>query len=189
MSAVKRIGYSMSDKPAIPVVPPLVSLGMRPLPLLPLQPILAGVIRTVLKRHPEIFDRLGEYAGKTYGLNPTDLPFAFVLEPRHGDPVATAVRELPDGLDAKISGPFAALIGLLDGSYDGDALFFSRDLEVEGDVEATLALRNAVDDAGIDLVSEITSAMGPLGKPAEMIMRQLLSKFNLGRRQEGASWS
>jgi predicted lipid carrier protein YhbT len=42
------------------------------------------------------------------------------------------------------------LVGMLDGSYDGDALFFSRDLVIEGDTSAVLALRNALDDAEID---------------------------------------
>lgn len=179
----------MSAKPSIPVVPPLIALGMRSLPLLPLQPILAAVVQAVLKRHPDIFDRLGEYASKTYGLNPTDLPFAFVLEPRNGDPLARAVRELPDDVDARISGPMAALIGLLDGSYDGDALFFSRDLVVEGDVEATLALRNAVDDAQIDLAEEIASRLGPFSRQAEALLRSLMEKFEPVRRREEPQWN
>ncbi|MEN3930411.1 SCP2 sterol-binding domain-containing protein [Microvirga sp. W0021] len=158
---------------AIPVIPPLVALGMRPLPLLPLQPILAAIIHSVVKRHPDIFDRLGEHADKSYGLNPTDLPFAFILKPQSGNPSVKAVRTLPECLDVRISGPLAGLMGLLDGSYDGDALFFSRDILIEGDMEATLALRNAVDDAQIDLVGEITARLGPLSNPAESIVRKL----------------
>ncbi len=42
------------------------------------------------------------------------------------------------------------LIGLLDGTYDGDALFFTRDLVIEGDTAAVLALRNAIEDANLD---------------------------------------
>lgn len=179
----------MSTKPAIPVIPPLVALGLRPLPLLPLQPVLAGVIQTVLKSHPEIFDRLGEHAGKTFGLDPTDLPFAFVLEPRNGAPRARAVRQLPEHLDVRISGPIMALIGLLDGSYDGDALFFSRDLVIEGDMEATLALRNAVDDAQIDLAGEFAGRLGPLAPQAERMIRRVMEHFEPSRRREAAQWN
>jgi predicted lipid carrier protein YhbT len=53
-------------------------------------------------------------------------------------------------------------MGLVDGTYDGDALFFSRDIAVDGDIEAVLALRNAVDDASIDLLHEAAAWAGPL---------------------------
>ena len=72
------------------------------------------------------------------------------LAPHPRTPSLIAVRSLPIGLPVRIAGPLLGLIGLIDGTYDGDALFFSRDLVVEGDVEAVLALRNAIDDAGID---------------------------------------
>jgi predicted lipid carrier protein YhbT len=42
------------------------------------------------------------------------------------------------------------LLGMIDGTYDGDALFFSRDLTIEGDTEAVLALRNALENAEFD---------------------------------------
>jgi predicted lipid carrier protein YhbT len=61
-------------------------------------------------------------------------------------------------------------MGLIDGSYDGDALFFSRDLVVEGDVEAVLALRNAIDDAGVDLVADTAALFGPLGPLGERLL-------------------
>ena len=54
-------------------------------------------------------------------------------------------------------------MGLIDGSYDGDALFFSRDLVVEGDIEAVIALRNAIDDAGVDLVADTAALLGRSG--------------------------
>ena len=48
------------------------------------------------------------------------------------------------------------------GAYDGDALFFSRDLEIEGDTAAVVALRNAIDNEELDLVREATALLGPL---------------------------
>ena len=71
---------------------------------------------------------------------------------------------------ARIAGPLAALLGLVHGAYDGDALFFSRDLVIEGDTAAALALRNAVDDAELDLSEEIASMSGPFAAPLQKIM-------------------
>ena len=94
----------------------------------------------------------------------------FVITPHIGNPSASVARSA-EGLDfdARIAGPIAALVGLVHGAYDGDALFFSRDLVVEGDVEAVLALRNALDDAEIDLVEEAAAALGPLASPAQQV--------------------
>ena len=44
---------------------------------------------------------------------------------------------------------------------DGDALFFSGALEISGDTSAVLALRNALDDAELDLTEELASWSHP----------------------------
>ncbi|MCK1720752.1 SCP2 sterol-binding domain-containing protein [Bradyrhizobium sp. 141] len=148
----------------LPTIPPLVALAMRPLPLSPLQLVLAGVLQRIHRRNPAIFDRLGDHARARFGIKPIDLPFAFVVEAR--PPRLSVVRSLPHGLDARISASLANLLALLEGRLDGDALMFSRELVVEGDVEAVLALRNAIDDAQLDLATELSSLFGPLGAPA-----------------------
>lgn len=85
------------------------------------------------------------------------------------------------------------LIGLIDGSYDGDALFFSRDLVVEGDVEAVLALRNAIDDAGVDLVTDTAAMLGPLAPMGERLLGgallQLRAVAGAAKREGMRSWS
>ncbi|PTM42100.1 SCP2 sterol-binding domain-containing protein [Bosea sp. 124] len=155
-----------------PTLPALVALALRPLPLAPLQPALALMLRRIGQSHPGLHGRLGEHASKRFGIDPTDLPFGFVLEPRPQRPSVQAVRTLPKRLDARISGPLSALIGMAEGSLDGDALFFSRMLVVEGDVEAVLALRNAIDDARLDLGALLFGGLGPLGGLlAEMLRR------------------
>ena len=159
-----------SHMPA-PVLPGLVSTVLRPLPLGPLQLFLSAVLRRIVRRHPRLFERLGPYAGKRYGLAPSDLPFAFVLDTLPQNPRMTVVRSLSCRLDARISGPLRALMGMADGSYDGDALFFSRIIMVEGDIEAVLALRNAVDDAGVDVLREGAALLGPLGQLGEALFR------------------
>lgn len=148
----------------LPTIPPLVALAMRPLPLLPLQLVLAGVLQRIDRRNPGLFDRLGAHARARFGIKPIDLPFAFVVEAK--PPRLSVVRDLPRGLDARISASLANLLALLEGRVDGDALMFSRELVIEGDVEAVLALRNAIDDAQLDLVTELSALFGPLGAPA-----------------------
>lgn len=151
-----------AQSPVLPL-PSLVALALRPLPLLPLQLLLQGLVARVVERHPELLERLAACSGRRIGIDPCDLPFAMLLVPKEDVITLRVMRELGNGsADARISGPIVALMGLVDGAYDGDALFFSRDITVEGDIEAVLALRNAVDDAQIDLAHEAVAWGGPL---------------------------
>lgn len=170
---------NMTGPQAAPVrLPPWLARAIAPLPLAPLQPALALMLARISRAHPDLYDRLGEHADKRFGIAPTDLPFAFVLEPKPRRPLARAVRTLPAGLDASIHGPLTGLIGMAEGRLDGDALFFSRILWVEGDVAAALALRNAVDDARIDFGAILLGGFGPLGRHLADAVRQ---------RMQGAS--
>ena len=163
----------MTGPRAVPQrLPPWLGRAIALLPLAPLQPALALMLARIGRAHPDLYDRLGEHADKRFGIDPTDLPFAFVLEPKPRRPLARAVRTLPAGLDASIHGPLAGLIGMAEGRLDGDALFFSRILWVEGDVAAALALRNAVDDARIDFGSVLLGGLGPLGRLLADAVRQ-----------------
>lgn len=148
----------------LPLISPLLAVAMRPLPLLPLQLVLSGFLQRILRRNPAMFARLGAHSRARFGIRPTDLPFAFIVGAT--PPYLAVVRELPAGLDARISASLANLLALLEGRVDGDALMFSRALVIEGDIEAVLALRNAIDDAQLDLVAELSSLFGPLGGPA-----------------------
>ena len=178
------------------VLPAFVSTALRPLPLGPLQLFLSAVLRRIVRHHPRMFERLGSYAGKRYGLVASDLPFAFVLDTASQAPRIMVVRSLPDRLDARISGPLLALVGMADGSYDGDALFFSRTIVVEGDIEAVLALRNAIDDAGVDILREGAALLGPLGQFGEALLRNLRKEGSAGGSadapsgcREASSWN
>lgn len=169
-------------------LPLLLGAALRPLPLAPLQPVLALLLRAVVRQHPRIFHRLGEHAGRRFGLDPADLPFALVLAPRAGSPSIRAVRVLPErGLDARISGPILGLVDLAEGRVDGDALFFARTLVVEGDMAAVVALRNAIDAAGIDLAGDLAAALGPLGPVAAQMLRAGMTLIR--RAAGGTAWN
>lgn len=147
-------------------LPAIVALAMRPLPLLPLQMALERLLAGILARHPDLVGRLSEIERRRIAIEPDDLPFVIVLEPQRGTMSLRVVRTLErEHVHARIRGPLPVLTGLVDGLYDGDALFFSRDLVVEGDIEAVLALRNAIDDADVDLVAEIAETCAAFGPP------------------------
>jgi len=141
------------------------------LPLAPLGLLLDHLAAGIASRHPRLFTRLGSHRGKTFLIEPTDLPFAFRLDVAGAAPVVEPVRRgCGTAFDARIAGPLSALLGMIHSSFDGDALFFSGDLVIEGDTEAVLALRNALDDAELDLATELGHAAGPL-EPALAALR------------------
>lgn len=141
--------------------------GVPQFSLFVVRPILSHLINTLVKRHPNLFDRLGSYGSKRFLIDPVDLPFTLLLCPDAKQPTLTPhKREAPPEHDAAILGPIGKFIDLVNGVEDGDALFFSRDLRIEGDTEAVLALRNAIDDMEIDLIEEIEGMLGPLAGTA-----------------------
>lgn len=148
-----------------PLFPVLAARLLEPLPLAPASLALGAVVRRVAAQNPRLFGRLGAHAGKRFLIEPTDLPVAFLLCPVPGQPMIRAVRRnRPIDRDCRIAGPLSALLALVHGAEDGDALFFSRDIIMEGDTEAALALRNALDDAEIDLFAEAAALFGGGGR-------------------------
>lgn len=146
------------------------------LPLAAIQPILGRIAVRVAQARPELFARLGSYASKRFLIDPIDLPFAFVLTPEPDRPKMTAYRRYENPVhDAAISGRFMDLLGMIDGSLDGDALFFTRDLRVSGDTEAVVALRNALDDFEGSALDNVLEAFGPFARPAALALSTLRS--------------
>jgi predicted lipid carrier protein YhbT len=149
------------EPPFSPVL--LAGLALRPLPLAPLQILLDAALATMRRRHPAVFARMAEAGEPSFLIDPVDLPLAFRLDFGTPAPRLAVLRDKSAAeATAAVRGPFQLLLTLLEGRIDGDALFFSRELIVEGDTEAVLALRNAVDGAGIDLVRDLPAALGPL---------------------------
>lgn len=133
---------------------------------------LAGLLARL---HAGMLERLADFAGATCLIVPRDLPVAFLLtlQPAPQPPRLELVDATATEARAIIRADLATLLQLLEGRIDGDALFFSRDLTVEGDMEVVVALRNAVDDAGIDLIGDTAAACGPFATTAEQLGRRL----------------
>ncbi len=159
-----------------PPISPLSMLGragsaLKPLPLAPLGPALDLALGVMRRRHPSVFERLAELEDPLFLIDPVDLPMIFLLRPVGASPSLRAVRDqtqLAGDAEptATIRGPLARLIDLLEGRIDGDALFFNRELIIEGDTEAVLLMRNAVDSDEVDVLDDLLSVLGPLAGPA-----------------------
>lgn len=171
---------SVADRPSSrPMVPPfspalLAGMALSPVPPSLFQPIFTRLIKMVCQRHPEILDAVASFTGKRVEIDPIDMPFALILEI---DPVVPRLhvigrRELEkESIDAAIRAPLEILTAMVEGRIDGDAVFFSRQLTIEGDTEIVLALRNAIDGAGIVLAHSLAEPLGPFAPPAERILR------------------
>jgi predicted lipid carrier protein YhbT len=162
-------------------VPAPLGLLLRPLPLWPLHVVLQRAAENVRRRQPSLFVRLGGHSEKVFLIDPIDLPFVFRLRLHPDRPMIQPRRREDAGTwNARIAGPLAALLGLVQGAYDGDALFFSRDIVIEGDTEAVLALRNALDDSDLDLPTEIAAAITPTDTGEEIVRRILPPVLRMG---------
>lgn len=150
----------------------LIGLALRPLPRRPLQVLLSTAMRTMTRRHPEVFDRLRALGPSAIVIDATDLPFLFQFRPNTpGDKLRIVERNDDAPAIARIRGPLGVLLGLLQGTQDGDALFFSRVLTIEGDTAAVLMLRNAIDGAEIDLPADFAAIFGRAGRMIERGLR------------------
>ena len=144
--------------------------------LLPLQAVLNRVVSGVAARQAGVFERLGHHAASTYLIDPVNLPVVLVLKPdRHSPQLRVCWRTTAPKADCRIAGSFLTLLALVDGRRDGDAVFFSRDLTVTGDIDAVVTLRNALDDLDVTLVQDIVDSAGRLRLPLEKLMQFLRS--------------
>lgn len=136
-------------------------LRLPPPPLAPklLEHALTALLRRIALRKPAIIARLGQYAQARFLIDIRDAPVFLVMAPA-ARRISVSRRSARPAHDAAIRGDLASFLAMLHGSEDGDALFFSGALEVTGDTSAVLALRNALDDAELDLTEEMATIAG-----------------------------
>lgn len=158
-------------------LPPGLAKAASVLPLLPLELVARRLLANAMAARPTFASRLGEHAGRTFAIDPVDCPFVFLFAPEAGRASLRVVRNLSAAAyDARIAAPLVVLLGMIDGTYDGDALFFSRDLVIEGDTGAVLALRNAIENAELEpsLVLGLPKGIGgPFDRAAAMVLGRL----------------
>ncbi len=146
-------------------------------PTFVLNPILKRIVRKIAVQNPDMFNRLGPYKTSNFVIDPTNFPFVLVLRPDPDDLLLVACnRNSLPAHEARIAGEFLNLLRLVDCDLDGDALFFSRDLEVTGNTEAVVCLRNALDDVDGSIAESVAEMFGPPGKVALSALRKVEEK-------------
>ncbi len=151
---------------------------------LPLGPALTRSLRALARRRPGLFDRLGEFAAERFFIDPVDLGFAFVVVPDGARATVRATGKDAGGdCSVVIRGPILTLLALLDGTQDGDALFFNRVISISGRTEAVLALRNAIEDAELT-PADLIGLSGALGRLADA---GILGGLDMARRFAAAA--
>ncbi len=164
-------------------LPYLMRLLAAPSGVLPLGFFLTRSLRDLARRKPQLFERLGEHRRTSFFIDPTDLGYAFLIVP---DGAAAEVKmkskKARGASDVIVRGPLLSLLGLLDGTFDGDALFFSRSISISGKVDALLALRNAIEDADLK-PSDFIGLGGGIGSLADSLV---LNTVAIARRLAGA---
>ncbi len=164
-------------------LPFLMQLLAAPSGMLPLGFFLTRSLRDLARRKPQLFERLGDHRQTSFFIDPNDLGYAFVIVP---DGTAAEVKmvskKASEACDVIVRGPLLSLLGLLDGTFDGDALFFSRSISISGKVDALLALRNAIEDADLKPSDFIGLGAG-IGSVADSLV---LNAVAMARRLAGA---
>lgn len=123
------------------------------------------LVRALAAQHPALFNRLDGHHHKWFMIDPLNMPFQLYLRPDPHHPQLKCRRKnRPHAAQSRISGSLLTLLGMIDGRYDGDALFFTRDLRVEGDTEAVVCLRNALDDVEGSIADDIAGFFGIPGQ-------------------------
>lgn len=171
---------------ASPPFSPVLLLGLALKPLRPsrFQPVFDALLRLVHRRHPDFLERMEPYKDAAVCIDPVDLPFVLLFEPNPEQPRLTVRTSIDaDEVRATIRGPLEILVALAEGKMDGDALFFTRQLQVEGDTEVVVALRNAIDGAGVNLVDDFSSLFGPLSSPVRRLTEGGVRLFAAAREQ------
>ncbi|MBD1549722.1 ubiquinone anaerobic biosynthesis accessory factor UbiT [Roseibium aggregatum] len=174
----------MSDSQSPPgLLPGFISSLISPLPRAPMEEILSRLIRSLIARRPDLMARLGDTAEVPIAVVPDDLPHAFRLSlDRYNPRVRIVDKEQARDASAIIRAPFLVLLGLLDGTFDGDAVFFSRSLRIEGRMDHVLALRNTLEEA------DLTPAefAGLTGTAADLANRFAGRALDMARYMAGA---
>lgn len=126
---------------------------------------------------PELGERLAGFSGRRLLVQITDLRLALTVDLTPGVPriaLIPAAAAVVGDADAVVSVTFSDSLALLEGRVDGDALFFLGRLRFRGDTETILAVRNALEDARLNLEELGAGAFGPLAPMVRPMIRAAL---------------
>src|SRR5690606_34830255 len=104
------------------ILPRALSMPIDHAPLLLIQQGTELVFNQMLRQHPNLFDRLGSHAEKSFRFTPADLNLSFLIVPARRS-ITVSRKSANMRADASASGPLLTLLALLEGRIDGDAMF------------------------------------------------------------------
>ncbi len=115
-------------------------LFMKATPLVVEALAVGSVLSAIVRRNPELAERLGELGGKVFYFEARDISKGFYIKIEDGDiKVVPHMRREPD---VTMRGDVSVLLGVFSGKEDPDTVFFSRKLEIEGDTGAAIHFKN-----------------------------------------------
>ena len=101
-------------------------------------------------------DRLKDLEGKSLCIRVTDIPLALSFTIKN----SRLFRSRNDHWDTRISGELADFWLLATRAEDPDTLFFNRRLNIEGNTEVSLAIKNLLDALDFDWSAHIADVFG-----------------------------
>ncbi|MDR2008590.1 MAG: SCP2 sterol-binding domain-containing protein [Alphaproteobacteria bacterium] len=155
----------------------ILGLFLNKVPLSFLQPFLDKSLKIMQEKHPHIFERLSDEE-LDFIIDATDLPFVFYLKPSKSSPVLKALhRGEHITASATIKGLLSNLLQLFEGNADGDAMFFSNELIIEGSTAASVALRNAIDGEDMNIIADLSQIFSPFEDITKKISNKAIKKY------------
>ncbi|EHQ52358.1 hypothetical protein ECTPHS_06687 [Ectothiorhodospira sp. PHS-1] len=165
--------------PKPPILLPL-GAGLRLLPDAVHTRVFSALMNHMLKGQPAA-DELGPLEGKRICLAVTDHSGSICFRVKDGGVTHWDCKN-PTDWDVRIRGRLEDFWRLATRSEDPDTLFFSRRLDLEGETEAGLYLKNLLDTAEPDWESHIHAV---LGQRAGTKAVKMLNHLGLGRYLPG----
>lgn len=153
-------------------------IAMRPIPLAIVDMAVQKLARRLCSRYPLIIERLSDLRGTRFVINITDLQYWIEFSFYDNSIKTKTYCKAPETADVSVAGTLVDLINMLDGDVDGDALFFSRNITVDGNTEALLTLRNAIDSEDINLKEDLLALSGVFRVPTRIAFNSLNRIFS-----------
>ncbi|MBF8269785.1 MAG: lipid carrier protein-like protein [Gammaproteobacteria bacterium] len=127
--------------------------------------------------------RLRELDGKSVSVHVLDIPWLMHFYIRQGQ--VWAANDMPQ-TDVTISGKLQGFLQLLGGREDPDTLFFQRRLNVEGDTETGVHVKNLLDALEYDWDAHFDSVFRPtLARRAKSLRQKIGASLPVKWLQRG----
>lgn len=117
------------------------------------------------KSRPKMMQNLADMEKAVILFDIFDIPHRFSLTVGVPYPELKIVKGKTKKPDVVIKAPLEVLLDTLEGKSDGDTSFFTRGMEISGNVAAVVALRNVLEREEISLHQEFFSSLGNFSEP------------------------